>query len=158
MPPTITAHTTADIAAALEKTHWARDLGLPALATFARFMEWRDVAAGDYVFRQGDTARFLCTLPRGVVEILKQNSGEQDRALARFSAGKTFGEIALIDHEPRSASAKAVEPSHVLLLRDERFDELAHEHPRLGMNVTLGIARMLSARLRMTSGRLVDLL
>lgn len=158
MSPATTAHSPAGIAAALEQTHWSRDVGVSALATFARYLEWRDLAAGDFVFRQGDTRRFLCTLVRGTVEILKQNSGEEARELARFTTGKTFGEIALIDREPRSAAARAVEPSEVLVLTDDQLDALALAHPRLGMHVMTALARILSGRLRMTSGRLVDLL
>jgi CRP/FNR family cyclic AMP-dependent transcriptional regulator len=156
--PPLTAPPTSDLATALERTHWARDLGIAPLATFARFLERREVAAGDYVFRQGDTGRFLCTLVRGTVEILKQNSGEADRQLARLTEGKSFGEIALVDHEPRSASARAAERSEVLVLTDDQFEALASAHPRLGTSVAMGIARILSGRLRMTSGRLVDLL
>lgn len=156
--PTIAPHTAAEIANALEQTHWARDLGLATLATFARFLEWREVAAGAPVFRQGDTARFLCTLVSGVVEIRKETSGEEERTLARCTAGRTFGEIALVDHEPRSAGAVAMEHSCILLLTDDRFEDLAREHPRLGTQVAMGLARILSGRLRMTSGRLVDLI
>ncbi|MDQ8154794.1 MAG: cyclic nucleotide-binding domain-containing protein [Gemmatimonadota bacterium] len=158
MPPIAAAPPPPDLATVLERTHWARDLGFAPLATFARFLERRDIAAGAYVFRQGDTERFLCTLVRGSVEILKQNSGEDDRQLARFTEGKSFGEIALVDHEPRSAAARATERSEVLVLTDEQFEALASAHPRLGTSVAMGIARILSGRLRMTSGRLVDLL
>lgn len=158
VPPASIAHPPAQLATLLELTHWARDLGMSALGTFARYLEWREFAAGEPVFREGDTPRFLCILVRGAVEIVKHDSGERDRQLARFTAGKTFGEIALIDHEPRSATARAVEPTHVLVLTDDKLDELALEHPRLGMNVAMGIARIVSGRLRMTSGRLVDLL
>jgi CRP/FNR family transcriptional regulator, cyclic AMP receptor protein len=157
MPPVIAASTQA-IAAALEWTPWSRDLGLPALATLARFLEWREIPNGGAVFRQGDRDRFVCILIEGAIEIVKENGDEEERLLARFTAGKTFGELALIDGEPRSATSLAAEPSRILVLSEEKLDDLALEHPRLGMGVLRHLARTVSGRLRLTSGRLVELL
>lgn len=151
-------HSIADIASELEYTPWAREVGSSALACFARFLEWREVPGGEVIFRQGDRPRFLCLLLDGVVEISKETSGSETRTLARFTAGKMFGEVSLIDGEPRSATAHALEPSRILVLTEERFDELAVQYPRLALQVMRVLARTLSARLRATSGRLVDLL
>ena len=157
MPPVIAASTQA-IADALEWTPWSRDLGLPALATLARFLEWREIPSGAAVFRHGDRDRFVCILIEGAIEIVKENRDDEERVLARFTAGKTFGELSLIDDEPRSATALAAERSRILVLSQERLDELAIEHPRLGMSVLRHLARTVSGRLRLTSGRLVELI
>lgn len=157
MPPA-TSRSTETIAAALEWTDWSRDLGLPALGVLARFMEWREIPSGHAVFRQGDHDRFVCILIAGTIEIVKENDDEEERGLARFSSGKTFGEMALIDGESRSATARAVEPSRILVLTEERLDDLAMQHPRLGMGIVRHLARTLSGRLRLTSGRLIALL
>jgi CRP-like cAMP-binding protein len=72
--------------------------------------------------------------------------------------GKTFGEMSLIDGEPRSASAIALDDSKVLVLTEENFHRLVYQYPHLGAMVLLKLAQLMSQRLRQTSDLLVDFL
>jgi CRP-like cAMP-binding protein len=62
----------------------------------------------------------------------------------------------LIDDEPRSATARVTRPAELLVLTKESFERMSREHPRLALQFTFTIARLLSRRLRLASGMLVD--
>ncbi len=61
---------------------------------------------GDFVFEEGDEAVFAYVLSEGVIEIVATSKGEQ-QVLANLEKGTVFGEMAIIDGFPRSASARA---------------------------------------------------
>ena len=61
---------------------------------------------GDFVFEEGDEAIFAYVLTEGVIEIIQTTKGEQ-RVLGKVEKGTVFGEMAIIDGFPRSASARA---------------------------------------------------
>jgi len=61
---------------------------------------------GEYVFEEGDEAVFAYVLTEGVIEIVATSKGE-DQVLAKLEKGTIFGEMAIIDGFPRSASARA---------------------------------------------------
>ena len=81
-----------------------------------------------------------------------------EKPLARIETGKPFGEMSLIDGEPRSATAKAKVDSKVLTLTQDDFRTLSEEHPRLGAILLMKLAELMSYRLRQTSGMLVEYL
>jgi CRP-like cAMP-binding protein len=64
--------------------------------------------------------------------------------------------MALIDDEPRSATARVTQPAQLLVLTKDRFERIGTEHPRLALLFTFTVARLLSKRLRLASGMLVD--
>jgi CRP-like cAMP-binding protein len=61
-----------------------------------------------------------------------------------IEAGGAFGEMALIDDNPRSATIRTVEPCRFLILQKQEFEEIAMEFPK----VTLQICSVLSQRIR----------
>ena len=61
---------------------------------------------GEYVFEEGDEAIFAYVLTEGVIEIVATSKGEQ-QVLGKLEKGTIFGEMAIIDGFPRSASARA---------------------------------------------------
>jgi CRP-like cAMP-binding protein len=65
------------------------------------------VSRGQFFFREGDPATGMFVLTRGQVEIVKERNGKQ-LVLGRLNAGDCFGEMALMDLHPRSASVRAV--------------------------------------------------
>ena len=73
-----------------------------------------------------------------------------------MSPGKTFGEMSLVDGEPRSASVLADEKTTLIVLTADDFARLASEIPRLAIKVLLKISKLLSQRLRHTTGVLAD--
>lgn len=113
---------------------------------------------GCVIFREGEPGRYMCLLVSGRVKTYKESDVEHSAEVANESRGRSIGEMALIDGEPRSATCIATEASVLLLLRQADFQRLGVEHPALALKLVLRIAKLMSRRLRLTSGRLVDYL
>jgi len=113
---------------------------------------------GCVIFREGEPGRYMCLLVSGRVKTYKESDIEHRAEFANESRGRSIGEMALIDGEPRSATCVATEPSVLLLLSQAGFKRLCEERPALALKLLLRITRLMSRRLRLTSGRLVDYL
>jgi CRP-like cAMP-binding protein len=142
----------------LERSQWLGDLGWTEIMTLAGYMSAFNVPAGTTVCREGDRDPFLCLICDGVIDVIKEDSTGCGKVLASISRGKTIGEMSLIDGEPRSATMIASSDTTLLVLKYESYRELAEVHPRLYGKLAEKIARILSQRLRQTSGALTDLI
>jgi CRP-like cAMP-binding protein len=98
----------------------------------------------------------LCLVVEGRVSVMKEGARHAPKRIGTIGAGNTFGEMSLIDGEPRSASVVAEEPTILIVLTGEGFARLSLEVPRLAFKVLLKLSKLLSQRLRQTSGVLVD--
>ena len=108
----------------------------------AQRVEQEEPTAGTLVFAQGDPGADLYLVVRGSVAI---RDGE--RTLATMESTDFFGELALLDHQARSADAVVTEDAVLLRLRAADFEELMERRPR----AMRAIVRVLARRLR--SGR-----
>ena len=142
----------------LYKTEWSEDLDYEHVSILAEYVDAYSAPPGAKVFEQGGQGQYLCLLVEGQVEVTMADSAGVEKVLASIETGKTFGEMSLIDGEPRSATAVAKVGSKVLTLTQDDFQVLSNEHPRLGAILLTKIAELMSHRLRQTSGMLVEYL
>lgn len=91
------------------------------------------VKKGDEVFRRGDQGDALYFIDDGRIDIVPSNGGggKVFPPLAQLGPGQSFGEMALLSREPRTASAVAASDSSLLKIDKEHFDELLDRSPRL---------------------------
>jgi CRP/FNR family cyclic AMP-dependent transcriptional regulator len=102
--------------------------------------------AGEVVFRAHEPSKDLYIVLSGNIAII---SDEVSRCeLAEFRDGEAFGEMALIDREPRSAGAVCKEPCTLLAISYGDFHHLMDNQPELGKRVIQNLASILSRRLR----------
>lgn len=99
----------------------------------------RDFKAGDVIFRQGDPADELFVVKSGKVEIRLGN-----RVLDTLDERSIFGEMALIDRSPRSATAVAATDVSLVPVGEKQFLFLVSRTPYFALNVM----RVLAQRLR----------
>jgi CRP-like cAMP-binding protein len=121
-------------------------------------MHLERVPSGGTVFRQGDAEAYLAILARGAVEVVGEAALGQPRVLAILDAGAVFGELSLVDGEPRQATVRAVEDATLLVLPAEGFERLVREQTGLGVKLYAHVARLIAARLRQADGLLVEYL
>lgn len=140
----------------IEGTRWADGFSPRELETLSRYFRACEVDKGAIVVQEGAREAHLCLIARGQVSILKSSSDGETKRIATSGVGRTFGEMSLIDGEPRSASVLAEEPTLLLMLTKEAFALMIDESPRLAVKILLKIAKLTSQRLRQTSGVLVD--
>lgn len=138
------------------KTEWSQELSWDQTLRFAEYVDAFEAKEGVEVFHQDQLGHYLCLLVEGAVEIVREDSAGDRKVLATVLPGKTFGEMSLIDGEPRSATAVAMEDSKLLVLTEANFKRLIDHHPRLGTVVLMKLGKLMSQRLRRTSGMLVD--
>jgi CRP/FNR family transcriptional regulator, cyclic AMP receptor protein len=106
-------------------------------------------SAGEFFFREGDQAQSMYVLEEGAVEVLKR---WQDRLypLHRLGAGDCFGEMALMDLFPRSASVRAVAPSRAIEIAPDALNRLYERDVEQFALIQMNIGREVSRRLRAT--------
>lgn len=155
-PPATPDPARAMILAMLEQTPWANELDQRLLELFAHYMRVMYADTDVRIFTEGDRDHFLAILVDGKIDILKEDSNGARHVVVTLNHGKTFGELSLLDGGPRSSTAIAREDSTLLVLDEDAFDDLEDAHPALAARILRVLARLLSQRLRMTSGRLVD--
>jgi CRP/FNR family transcriptional regulator, cyclic AMP receptor protein len=116
--------------------------------------EARRFAAGDVVVREGSSAQELYIVTRGSLEVLVEGdkAGEL-RKIAAIEPGSVFGEQSFFDGKPRSASVRARSDGEIRSLTVAAFEVLAAKEPALARMVLFDLARILSLRLRQTTGR-----
>jgi CRP-like cAMP-binding protein len=107
---------------------------------FQRGMTIR-VAKGETIFYKGTTGNQMYVVLGGSVAI-----ADGRKVLAKLNVGDTFGEMALVNNEPRSASAVAMEDSQLFVLSETVFQKLLTK--RVAIQILLNIVRTLSHRLR----------
>ncbi|MCC6749969.1 MAG: cyclic nucleotide-binding domain-containing protein [Deltaproteobacteria bacterium] len=117
------------------------------LVPLARVAEVETIGAGEEIFEEGDLGNVLYVVARGKVAITRAGG-----LLAELGPGETFGEMSVLDAEPRSAGARAVEATELLCIGSEEFYEVLHEQ----VEIAEGVIRMLSRRLREANQRLEE--
>jgi CRP/FNR family transcriptional regulator, cyclic AMP receptor protein len=123
-----------------------RDDALECLLENAPWVQHR---AGDYYFREGDAAQCMYVIEQGAVEILKRWEGG-DWPLHQLHAGDCFGEMALMDYFPRSASVRVIEDCRAIEIATTALHRLAERDMEQFALIQMNIGREVCRRLRAT--------
>ena len=139
----------------LEKTKWAGEFSWEEIRKICHYIRPVSAKKGAVVFKEGVKEESLGIIVKGSIEILKRGDNEIKR-VARLKNSQTFGEMALLDGEPRSASGVACEDTIIFFLSKDSLLEIAADHPKLGFQILWKISKLISQHLRKTTGQLVD--
>ncbi|MCC7072442.1 MAG: cyclic nucleotide-binding domain-containing protein [Deltaproteobacteria bacterium] len=118
-----------------------------ALRSFADAAVEKAFRAGDQVFRESDVARDLYVLESGALEVIKRGR-QGDLSLWKIRPGESFGEMSLIDMQPRSASVVATVDSTTWCWGYAVFRERYCADGKCYTLLVMNVARELSRRLR----------
>jgi CRP/FNR family transcriptional regulator, cyclic AMP receptor protein len=94
-----------------------------------------NVSPGDVVFREGDPGSEMFGIVEGQIQLQVK-----DRVIANLEVDDVFGEMALVDHSPRSATAVATADSVLAVIDEHRFLFLVHETPMFALSVMSAMA------------------
>ena len=142
----------------LDSSTWAKDLSLEDISLLCNYLTARRFQRGDIIFAEGDADDSMGIILEGSIGITKRSVDSAAKPLVTIGAGRAFGELALIEGPPRSATATARQNGILLMLTRPMFDKLCAENIPLALKVTINIARLMSFRLRSTSEKLVEYL
>ena len=109
----------------------------------------REVPEGSVIIKEGTTGDEMFILVQGNAQVLK---GDQE--IARLPHGSHFGEMALIDNAPRSATIKAIGPTRMLVVGRKQFYEYIRKDAAAGVKLLWSFLQILTIRLRSTDERL----
>jgi CRP-like cAMP-binding protein len=126
---------------ALKNVTMFSQLSPEALAEVTTALKPRELAAGEILFKQGDAGNELIIVKEGSVAIFVPVEGapKGGQAIRIFQPGELLGEMAIIDRKPRSASARAEQPSKILTLSGDDFQRILGRHPEMAISVMSGL-------------------
>lgn len=146
------------LCAMIEGVPMFSDLARADVKLLSGYVRAYEAKKGATIFKEGGKGMFMCIVLSGRVDILKQDPEGVQKKVATVRPGKSMGEMSLLDELPYSATAVAKEDSQLLLLTRLNFERLDREQPVLCNAVLRQIARLMSLRLRQTTGILLDYL
>lgn len=142
----------------LEATTLLSNLNHEEAVVLADWFKAFEALPGTEIISEGTKDSCLCLLVEGKLDVYKETNAYERQKIATIQRGRSFGEMNLVDEQPHSATVIACERSVILLITGANFAQLIEEHPKLGNKLLLRISRMISLRLRQTTGQLVDFL
>lgn len=113
----------------------------------------RRFSSGQIIFHHGDPGGLLYIVSKGKVKITHSTPDGQEAMLAIVGTGDFFGELALLDDSPRSATAEALEPTETLTLHRDDFMRYIQDNPHFSMHVLQTMAR----RIRRLNNQVSDI-
>src|SRR5919109_3140640 len=144
MPPEKEVMSAVNIAALAQGKLFA-GLAAEDLVALAANLQRRRYGKGQFIFQQGDAGLSLYLVESGKVKIASFSSEGKGLVLNLFGPGDFFGELALLDGEPRSADAVAQEPCQLLLLQRDDFVRFVEARPRVATALLAALSRRLRA-------------
>ncbi|CAI9001011.1 Cyclic nucleotide-binding domain-containing protein [Pseudomonas sp. IT-P294] len=141
---------------------WLMDCGLfdqllPAdFAAASGYFSISTIAQGEEIFHEGDAGSFMCIIHTGQVSVQKTNGDGQLVTLATLRSGRSFGEMAVLDGERRSASCVAASHCQLLNLGKDSLEKMINDAPKIAAKIIRALAVALSKRLRMADGQLIS--
>ncbi len=133
----------ADYVEFLKHVRLFEDLDRRSLDAIANAAVEQSYAVGQDIVRQGDTGVGAFIIKQGRVEAF-QDRGGRPHKLAELKTGDVFGEMALLDEFPRSATVRAIEPTTCLGIQRWHFRGILESHPQ----IALALLPVLTKRLR----------
>jgi CRP-like cAMP-binding protein len=126
------------------------------LKILGKHMHFLEAGEGEMIFEEGEKGNYVCFVADGELAVIKDAKSGERAIITKLNRGDSVGEMAVIDHFPRSATVIATADSNLVTLSSDDFKKLLDNHPQVGISILKGIARVLSINLRKTSSQLAD--
>ena len=137
---------------ALKRIPLFENLNLDQLEAVLRLARDAAYLSGEVIVREGDPGGELYLVLEGSAEAWLDYGGPDARQLSTMAAGSYFGEMAILDDAPRSATVVACEATRLLALDGESLKSLLREMPEIAFE----LIRVMTARVRAAERRLRD--
>ena len=135
----------------LSKVPIFQDLSRREFDRLEGILHRRSFAIDEYIVKEGDVGVGMYIILSGEVRIVHLSADGEELVLTTFGAGDFFGDQALLEESPRTASAIAAEPCIALGFFRPDLLELIESNPHLGLKIIMRLSQMISIRLRQTN-------
>jgi CRP/FNR family transcriptional regulator len=129
------------------------ELGPEQLSHLRSLLATREFEKGEVVMLEGEPCRGLYFVRSGRVRVFKASADGREQVLRIVETGDTFNEVPNFDGGPNPASADAIEPSTIYLLRRAHLLQIARQNPTVAMS----LLKLFAGRLRHLTGLVEDL-
>jgi CRP-like cAMP-binding protein len=146
--------TPSETAAFLAEVRVFQDVALAHRVGLAERLRDRALRKGQILFRQGEQGEEMFLVRHGTIVVSKAVTGNVEQVLARFGPGDFFGEMALFDRSPRSATISAETDATLLVLDRDNLRRLTETNPQAAAAFFHALVLVFIERLR-ASGELV---
>ncbi len=155
---TLVSYTSEELAEILDGTNWATDFSWRQIRQISKHLRAYKARKGNVLFEEGEIDQSMCLIVKGQVNIVKSGNIHDTTKIATINAPHSFGEMSLIDGEPRSAQVVAATDVLILLITKDSFFKLVEQVPPLALQLLWKISKLISQRLRKVNGQLVEYL
>lgn len=138
---------------ALQQVPFFADLNKQELGELSAQLVLRRFSSGQIIFHHGDPGGLLYIIRKGKIKITYSTLDGQEALLAILGANDFFGELALLDEAPRSATAEALETTEALTLHREDFIRFIRNNP----DFSLHVLQTLTKRIRNLNNQISDI-
>lgn len=135
-----------------------KDLNRRELRKVTDFLYERYYEAGEDIFLADQPGAAMFIITSGRVQILFENDNGEPAELAELQNGDFFGEIALLDNSPRSATARAASKTELLAIFRADLDKLMLNEPYIAARIMKQLAIVIGARLKETNKQFSQIL
>lgn len=135
-----------------------RDLSDDDLQTLAALCETRQMGEGTTIFIENMPGEALFLIRKGIVRISKMFAEGDEKTLVVLGPEDIFGEMAIIDGLPRSATARVAEDAELISLKKKDFETLSKKSPDLALKMVMNIVKVFSKRIREADDEYRDML
>jgi CRP/FNR family transcriptional regulator, cyclic AMP receptor protein len=127
------------------------------LRIIERMLHQRQYKKGEIVFNEGEPGAGMYIVKSGEVGITRKMDNGPELALALVKERGFFGELALLDEIPRSASAKAAADTVLFAFSKPSLESLCRRNPRLGIKILSNLSRLICRRLVLSNDAMEQL-
>jgi len=118
------------------------------LRSLAAIAHMRSYQEGEYVFRKGQPGAAMFIIRTGEVEVIDHDGRDHDTIIASLGPNAFFGELALLDDSPRSASVKAIASAEICAFSRTDLERFLAAFPQIGLQVYRELALIIGSRLK----------
>jgi len=137
----------------LKRVSVFKDLSNDELDKIKIYVSEETFKKGTTLFKEGMRGGVMYIVKRGEIEIFRKGK-PAEISLAKLRVGSFVGEMAMIDEEPRSASARISADAVLLIITKASFREIITKNAESGNKILFNFLKMLSARLRDTNKKI----
>ena len=119
------------------------ELGPQELEELGRHAQWRSLPARKHVVQQGSQNQEMYAVLRGRLKVIRESEDGREAMLGILEPGEVFGELAMLDGGPRTATVETLEPCELLVLRRQDVLGFLEHHPRVMHQLILVLCQRL---------------
>ncbi len=134
-----------------------RDFTEDELGLLAGYIKKQHLKPGQHLFRENQPREAVYLISNGKVELYKSTPMGEEKRIALFGKNDFLGEGALLDEDPHSTSARAIEPTEMYIIGSSDFKKILEKHPYLSAKMLSSAARVIARRMRQTTTRVATL-